>query len=96
MYERSVTFFALAMTVPSGPLVSVVLFLQFYLCICTLLVLILSQSFPLLTSLISSVFFQPSQLTARQRALGGEDGGILSQVVQIKIANLSKEFLCCL
>ena len=32
--------------------------------------------------------FQPSHLTARQRALGGEDGGILSQVQQINIGNL--------
>ena len=39
------------------------------------------------------VLFQPSQLTARQRALGGEDGAILSQVMQINIGNQFNDFV---
>ena len=54
-------------------------------------VAILPASVGIITSLVFlksnnlKSHFQPSQLTARQRALGGEDAGILSQVISRSI-----------
>ena len=87
MYERSVVLTQYSLctcySVPSGISTVVVSALLFeFSSICT--------SFD---STNSKFPFQPSQLTARQRALGGEDGAILSQVMQINIGNQFNDFV---